>query len=225
VAGATTRVTMLEAQVANLLEKILGPFVRGLDKQSLKLSIWSGDVLLHGLQLRTEALDALPIPLKAIGGTLGEVRVKVPWRSLGKEPLIISIDRVFLVVGPKAAADGYNEQEETAKAEHSKREALEAWEAVQDNKERNEKMGSKMAERLTLALLGQLQVSVTNVHVRIEGTNEGALAGGVVLRALKLSDLSTGAVGGGLQAGGAHPRRCLPHSLTTSSWAPSFPTH
>ena len=215
----------LETQVANLLEKVLGPFVIGLDKQSLNLSVWSGEVLLRDLQLRTEALDALPIPVKAIGGTVGEVRVTVPWRRLGKEPLIISIDRVFLLVGPRADTEGYSEAEEKEMAERTKRDALEAWEAVQDNKERNEKMGSKMAERLTSALLGQLQVSVTNVHVRIEGTNEGALAGGVLLRALKLSDLSTVAVVGGLQAGGAHPRRCLPPSLTTSSWAPSFPTH
>ena len=54
----------LETQVANLLEKVLGPFVIGLDKQSLNLSVWSGEVLLRDLQLRTEALDALPIPVK-----------------------------------------------------------------------------------------------------------------------------------------------------------------
>ena len=95
----------LETQVANLLEKVLGPFVIGLDKQSLNLSVWSGEVLLRDLQLRTEALDALPIPVKAICGTVGEVRVTVPWRRLGKEPLIISIDRVFLLVGPRADTD------------------------------------------------------------------------------------------------------------------------
>ena len=187
----------LETQVANLLEKVLGPFVIGLDKQSLNLSVWSGEVLLRDLQLKTEALDALPIPVKAIGGTLGEVRVTVPWRKLGKEPLIISIDRVFLLVGPKAATDGYSEAEEMEKAERTKRDALEAWEAVQDNKEQSEKMGTKLVDHLTSLLLGQLQISITNVHVRIEGSNEGAvLAGGVVLRALKLTGLATLALAG-----------------------------
>jgi hypothetical protein len=203
----------LETQVANLLEKVLGPFVIGLDKQSLNLSVWSGEVLLRDLQLRTEALDALPIPVKAIGGTLGEVRVTVPWRKLGKEPLLISIDRVFLLVGPKAATDGYSEAEEKEKAERTKRDALEAWEAVQDNKEQSEKMGTKLVEHLTSLLLGQLQISITNVHVRIEGSNEGAvLAGGVVLRALKLTGLATLA-GEGLQArvrdSAAAVRKCV----------------
>ena len=124
----------LETQVANLLEKVLGPFVIGLDKQSLNLSVWSGEVLLRDLQLRTEALDALPIPVKAIGGTVGEVRVTVPWRRLGKEPLIISIDRVFLLVGPRADTEGYSEAEEKEMAERTKRDALEAWEATQDKK-------------------------------------------------------------------------------------------
>ena len=182
----------LETQVANLLEKVLGPFVIGLDKQSLNLSVWSGEVLLRDLQLRTAALDALPIPVKAIGGTLGEVRVTVPWRRLGKEPLIISIDRVFLLVGPRADTEGYSEAEEKEMAERTKRDALEAWEAVQDNKEQSEEMGTKLVEHLTSLLVGQLQISITNLHVRIEGSNEGAvLAGGVVLRALKLTGLDT----------------------------------
>ena len=34
----------------------------------------------------------------------------MPWRKLGKDPLIIHVDRIFLVVGPKAAAPGYNEE-------------------------------------------------------------------------------------------------------------------
>ena len=77
-------------------------------------------------------------------------------------------------------------------AERTKRDALEAWEAVQDNKEQSEEMGTKLVEHLTSLLVGQLQISITNLHVRIEGSNEGAvLAGGVVLRALKLTGLDT----------------------------------
>ena len=79
-----------------------------------------------------------------------------------------------------------------AMAERTKRDALEAWEAVQDNKEQSEEMGTKLVEHLTSLLVGQLQISITNLHVRIEGSNEGAvLAGGVVLRALKLTGLDT----------------------------------
>ena len=82
---------MLEEAVFNLLDKLLGPFVRGLDRKSLNLSVWSGDVKLQGLEVRTEALEAFPLPLNILGATLGELRIKVPWRSLGKEPLIYAL--------------------------------------------------------------------------------------------------------------------------------------
>ena len=109
--------------------------------------MWSGEVLLRDLQLRTAALDALPIPVKAIGGTVGEVRVTVPWHRLGKEPLIISIDRVFLLVGPRADTEGYCEPEEKEMAERTKRDALAAWEAVQDNKEQSEERRREYKKR------------------------------------------------------------------------------
>ena len=81
----------LEKAVAEVLQKVLGTFVKGIDKDSLKLSVWSGDVRLTGLELRTEALEALPIPVRVLGASLGEVRVIVPWRNLlGKDPLIIT---------------------------------------------------------------------------------------------------------------------------------------
>ena len=87
----------IEGVVADVLRKVLGAFVRGIDKHSLELSVWDGDVRLQGLELRTEVLDALSLPVRCIGGTLGEVRVCVPWRNLlGDEPMILTIDRVLL---------------------------------------------------------------------------------------------------------------------------------
>ena len=43
----------MQETVFNVLDKVLGPFVHGLDRQSLNLSVWSGDIRLQGLQLRT----------------------------------------------------------------------------------------------------------------------------------------------------------------------------
>ena len=64
----------LEGVVADVLQKVLGAFVRGIDKQSLQLSVWDGDVKLHGLELRTEVLDALPLPVKVGGSTSLELQ-------------------------------------------------------------------------------------------------------------------------------------------------------
>ena len=94
----------LEESLSELLTKSLGAFVNGIDKESLGISVWNGDVCLKTLELKTEAFEALDLPMRVVGGTLGEIRIKVPWRNLGKAPLIVSIDRLFLLLAPKDAS-------------------------------------------------------------------------------------------------------------------------
>ena len=89
---------MAKAAVAAVLQKTLGPFVDGIDAKSLELSVWDGDVKLDQLQLRTSALAALELPLRVVGARLGSVRVQIPWRNLGGEPMIVTVDRLFLVL-------------------------------------------------------------------------------------------------------------------------------
>ena len=92
----------LESVVADVLQKVLGAFVRGIDKHSLEMSVWDGDVRLAGLQLKTEVIDALQLPARCVGGSLGEIRVCVPWRNLlGDEPMVLHIDRVLLLLAPR----------------------------------------------------------------------------------------------------------------------------
>ncbi len=54
---------MLEGQVAFYLNKYLGNYVYGLDPQSLKISVFKGDVQLNNLHLKPEALNALNLPI------------------------------------------------------------------------------------------------------------------------------------------------------------------
>ena len=101
---------LLENVVAKVLQKVLGAFVRGLDEDNLELSVWNGDVRLSNLELRTEVLDALPLPVRVLGGSLGEVRVSVPWRNLlGSEPMLLTVDSVLVLMtvpsGDEADAD------------------------------------------------------------------------------------------------------------------------
>jgi vacuolar protein sorting-associated protein 13A/C len=48
---------MFEAQVAYYLNRYLGKYLYGLDAESLRVSVWKGDVELRGLTLRPEALQ------------------------------------------------------------------------------------------------------------------------------------------------------------------------
>ncbi|KAJ9532143.1 hypothetical protein QJQ45_003954 [Haematococcus lacustris] len=80
-AQAIRRGAMFEAQVAFYLRKYLGKYVHGLDADALKLSVWSGDVSLHGLQLRPEALEELDLPITVRAGLLGRLTLKASGSS------------------------------------------------------------------------------------------------------------------------------------------------
>ena len=178
----------IEGVVADVLRKVLGAFVRGIDKHSLELSVWDGDVRLQGLELRTEVIDALSLPVRCIGGTLGEVRVCVPWRNLlGDEPMILTIDRVLLLLAPRT--DDPEDTPDVAPAE-AKAALADAAEAAEEQKNAGAQMGPGLVDKLVQRLVAKLQVRVTNVHMRVQsGPEADALAGGLYLKELRVEGL------------------------------------
>lgn len=60
-----------------LLQRYLGKYVYGLDAESLRISVWRGDVELSNLRLKPEALDELNLPITVKSGLLGRLRLKV----------------------------------------------------------------------------------------------------------------------------------------------------
>jgi vacuolar protein sorting-associated protein 13A/C len=100
---------MLEDQVAYLLQRYLGNYVRGLNKEALKISVWQGDVELKNMQLKPEALNALKLPVRVKAGFLGSVKLKVPWTRLGQEPVVVYLDRIFVLAEPATDVEGLSE--------------------------------------------------------------------------------------------------------------------
>lgn len=68
---------MFEAQVSYYLTRYLGRYLDGLDPESLKISVWRGDVQLRNLSLKPEALQALDLPITVKAGLLGQLTLKV----------------------------------------------------------------------------------------------------------------------------------------------------
>nr|KYP67094.1 Putative vacuolar protein sorting-associated protein 13B [Cajanus cajan] len=100
---------MLEDQVAYLLQRYLGNYVRGLSKEALKISVWKGDVELKNMQLKPEALNALKLPVKVKAGFLGSVKLQVPWSRLGQDPVLVYLDRIFLLAEPATQVERCSE--------------------------------------------------------------------------------------------------------------------
>ena len=68
---------MFESQVAYYLNNYLGKYVYGLDTQSLRISVFKGDVVLRNLKLKPDALADLDLPVTIKSGLIGSLTLKV----------------------------------------------------------------------------------------------------------------------------------------------------
>ena len=106
-----TCVNMFERVVSYFLRKYLGWLVKGLDAEALNVSIWGGDIVLNNLELQENALDFLQLPVQVKNGCLQQLKLQIPWTSLGSSQTVIEIKGLYAVVHPSDQFE-YNEEEE-----------------------------------------------------------------------------------------------------------------
>ncbi|XP_026458441.1 putative vacuolar protein sorting-associated protein 13A [Papaver somniferum] len=161
-----------EHRVLHLLRKYLGEYVHGLSAEALRISVWKGDVVLKDLKLKAEALNSLKLPVTVKAGFVGTITLKVPWKSLGKEPVIVRIDRVFILAHP--APDGRTlkaeDREKLFEAKLHQIEEAESATLEARSKLGNQPGGNSWLGSLVATIIGNLKISITNVHVRYEDT-------------------------------------------------------
>ena len=92
---------MLERYITPLLTSYLDKYVKNIKPTDLQLSFWGGDAVLRNLELRLDVLEKeLGYPLALQSGHVKELRIHVPWTTLGSEPVEITISdvEIFAVV-------------------------------------------------------------------------------------------------------------------------------
>ncbi|XP_073302377.1 uncharacterized protein [Primulina huaijiensis] len=169
---------MFEAHVLHLLRKYLGEYVHGLSAEALRISVWKGDVVLKDLKLKAEALNSLKLPVTVKAGFLGTITLKVPWKGLGKEPVIVLIDQVFILATP-APDGGSLKEEEREKLFEAKLQQIDeaeaaTLEALSRSKPGNTPAGTSWLGSLIATIIGNLKISISNVHIRYEDSVSNA---------------------------------------------------
>jgi hypothetical protein len=90
---------MFEQQIAYWLNVYLGKYVHGLDAESLRISVWQGDVELRNLALKPEALQDLDLPITVKAGVLGRLTLKACWGLCVRcSQLLCRVARAMLAV-------------------------------------------------------------------------------------------------------------------------------
>lgn len=127
----------------------------------------------------TQALDQFHLPVNVVHGHLGELTIQIPWSNLKNKPVKITIDNVFILAVARQQ-DKIDPEEEARRELDTKREKLEAAELMdQSNTEDRSdltqdeiKRNQSFSESLTTKIIDNLQITIKNIHVRYEDTNQ-----------------------------------------------------
>ncbi|KAN0042732.1 hypothetical protein ACTA71_012655 [Dictyostelium dimigraforme] len=173
---------VFEGLVSDVLSRVLGEYVKNLNKDQLKIGIFGGSVQLQNLELKEDALANLPInlPITVKKGFLGKLDLKVPWKDLKSKPVIINIDCIYALAVPQTQNYKYDEKEEAKKQAELKKKKLENYEWIKSIKEAEENEISSLqteksdsfTDRLVTKIIDNLQIVINKVHIRFENKND-----------------------------------------------------
>ncbi|XP_078536950.1 intermembrane lipid transfer protein VPS13C isoform X2 [Lissotriton helveticus] len=162
---------VLESVVADLLNRYLGDYVQNLDRSQLKLGIWGGNVALDNLQIRENALSELDVPFKVKFGQIDKLNLKIPWKNLYGEAVVATLQGLYILVVPGSSIKYDADKEEKQFQDSKQRELSKIEEALQkaaDKGKNKEEKKDTFLEKLATQIVKNLQVKITDIHVRYE---------------------------------------------------------
>ena len=185
---------MFERVVSYFLQKYLGWLVKGLDAEALNVSIWGGDIVLNNLELQENALDFLHLPVQVKNGCLQQLKLQIPWTSLGSSQTVIEISGLYAVVYPSDQFE-YNEEEEKQMLIAAKKAKLAELNASTDKKASDNDdsagNGGFVAGMIT-KIVNNLKLVISDVHFRLEDKSSDErhpFAVGAVLKEIRLDSV------------------------------------
>ncbi|CAM9510658.1 unnamed protein product [Pylaiella littoralis] len=167
---------------ASILTRLLGEYVEDstFNAESVKLGIWRGYLVLEDMHIKKSLMDMLELPLALRHGILGRLEIQIPWSTINKDPILIAVERVFLVVEPKFEWDAGAVKRRERAVKHAKLTAAELFrtspldESPSGSTEGPPKsrwgagLQKWVTDRLVTRIVDSLQIHVREVHVRYE---------------------------------------------------------
>uniref|UniRef100_A0A8D3E8C8 Vacuolar protein sorting 13 homolog A n=1 Tax=Scophthalmus maximus TaxID=52904 RepID=A0A8D3E8C8_SCOMX len=162
---------VFESVVVDVLNRFLGDYVVNLDSSQLKLGIWGGDAVLTNLEIKENALSELDIPFKVRAGHIGRLELKIPWKNLYTQSVEATLDGVYLLIVPTASIkyDAVKEEKQLQEARQRELHRIEETKqkaAEQENP--NLEKQDTFVEKLVTQVIKNVQVKISNIHVRYE---------------------------------------------------------
>ncbi|GAM18638.1 hypothetical protein SAMD00019534_018130 [Acytostelium subglobosum LB1] len=164
---------VFEGIVSDVLSRVLGDYIKNLNKDQLKIGLFGGNVVLNNLELKEDALANLPInlPISVVKGFLGKLELHVPWKDLRSKPVIVEIESIYALAVPTSSNYKYDEETEVKKAREAKRKRVQSYElmkTLRDEASEEKAGGDSFASRLVTKIIDNLQVRIKKIHIRFE---------------------------------------------------------
>ena len=204
-----------KALVLSKLQQVFGQYVDGITPENLRVQLVAGTLTQHNLRLKEEALAELNLPVTVRAGRLGKFVVRVPWRHLASQPVVVEIDTVELLA---ATNHSLAERPEPGLAERiqaairQKLDKVQNAEITRQGRAEMDDGSDKYLDRLGRRVLENLKVRVSGVHLRFEDPHgDEPVAVGLTLKELSVvsTDASWGAEGSWVELDDAGERRKL----------------
>lgn len=166
---------MLEQVLAFLLKTFLGSFVENGEsmEENIQVGVWSGLIVLENLQLKSSLFSLIDIPIALSYGYIGRLEIRIPWSNLGVEPVMVIVEKVYVVVEPKyqwnpGAADRREQTLKQAKLAAAELFASKRFTASSSSQSYRDIVKNWLVSSLINKIVDNIQVNIREVHIRYE---------------------------------------------------------
>ena len=154
--------------VANVLNRVLGDWIKDLNSEQFNLSIFSGELCLENLQLKENILHRLGFPFDLLHGSVGKIKINIPWTSILSSSLSIEISDIYAYLTPKNP-ESWSEQYEKEAILAEKLSNLQKFESWA-NSDLGEASAPGYFEGYATKIVNNIQISIKNIYIRYEDT-------------------------------------------------------
>ncbi|KAG5670103.1 hypothetical protein PVAND_000386 [Polypedilum vanderplanki] len=96
----------IENYITGLITSKVQKFVKNINPNEFKVSLWEGNVVFQNLELKLDVLDEeLQLPFTFISGHLQFMKLEIPWTKIATEPITTTINDLELVLKLKDIAN------------------------------------------------------------------------------------------------------------------------
>ncbi|KAF8099934.1 hypothetical protein N665_0235s0032 [Sinapis alba] len=156
---------MFEGLVQKVLLGYLGRYIKDIQREQLKITVWNEEVLLENVELILEAFDYLQLPIALKQGRVGKLSIKIPWKKIGWEPIIIKLEDVFISATQRSDQEWSSDVVEKREFAGKKAKLAAAELAKLSKRVFDSPAGNSFTSYIAAKVLDSIQLSIRNFHI------------------------------------------------------------